>query len=1098
MSKKTIQKSIMSYFSPSPNNKRLASPDEKAPVMTGSASQSMEDDIRVEKEIITPVKRQKTEDSADALNKGSFRTPSGIPNLTSSRKKGPQPKTTPQTTPVSNRKPRSKRRLKDDDDFIVDDEDVEDDNDSDDDYESGSEKDDSDADEDFVVTDDDLDEEPAVKNKRDKRPEGKRGTPNTRANKSGGGDRSASAAKLVAHPSPTVGFHKDSEEKGWPPTDPMYSFLLKDKIKDKNFGSPDDDDYDERSLYVPELFLKKQTEAQKQWWRIKSENFDTILFFKVGKFYELFHMDAIIGIEELGLLPMGGSMTHSGFPEKSYEKFSEILRQKGYKIARIEQTESNDARDKRRASSGGPNVVRREICQITTPGTAKSGSGDGAKYLLAICERFKDQTTGAKDEKIDFGVCFVDSSVGTFYLSQFSDDKSYSRLRTLMAQFPPAEILTEKRKISSDLEHLIKTHYGSVAHQPLKSEKEFLSCAKTLTLLKEGKYFEGEDGSIDFPKVLKKLFNSTEGMAQSVLPEYELAFRSFGAITWYLKRCLIDEDLLTLKMYNIYTPVDHGVSDTRSFPSNMILDSVTLVNLDILGTAKGDKTSLFKAINYCKTKFGHRLFRNWMCCPSTSIPVINNRLDAVEDLTQFIQEHPDWITFMNKIPDLERSLSRIHSWGLLRKNDHPDSRAQMFDDDAEGKRWVQALLDTIESFKSFLTFMTRANRFLDDFKSEMLRDILTVVSNGGKFPDIRKLIEGFQASYDFRDARSTGKIIPKSGADPDYDEAIQEINQIQSEFEQIRRKESKIFGIELKFIDSGKKRYLLEAPIHVYDSVNPNCTYYKFEGSMKKCKRFSTRDTEKLLLKLRGAEEKRDAVLSDMRRRMFESVSKNYNKWLMAVKRIAEFDCLLSLTFARRNALEPYSTCCRPQFKTRAHDDESPFIKMKEAKHPVLMKLNQNFIPNDLEVSDKLIVVTGPNMGGKSTLMRTAGLNAILAHMGSYVPAEEFIMSPVDRIFTRLGASDNIMEGESTFMLELNETSTILKHATRDSLILLDELGRGTSTFDGTAIACAVVNKLASDTRCRSLFSTHYHSLVEQFAGDPRILPYHMVSLFFY
>ena len=212
---------------------------------------------------------------------------------------------------------------------------------------------------------------------------------------------------------------------------------------------------------------------------------------------------------------------------------------------------------------------------------------------------------------------------------------------------------------------------------------------------------------------------------------------------------------------------------------------------------------------------------------------------------------------------------------------------------------------------------------------------------------------------------------------------------------------------------------------------------------------------------------------------------------------LAVVDVLLSLTtFAVDQQV------CRPQMTDPA--GRQPFLRMVQGRHPCHSQLfvSSEFIPNDVSIgaapsgqsAQSLTLVTGPNMGGKSTLMRQVGLCVILAQMGSFVPAEQFELTPVDRLFTRLGANDHILGGESTFFVELSETAAILKHSTPHSLILLDELGRGTATFDGTAIAYSVVDYLAQ-RRCRTLFSTHYHSLVRDLSAHPHVALGHMACM---
>uniref|UniRef100_A0A8C6UUN0 DNA mismatch repair proteins mutS family domain-containing protein n=1 Tax=Neogobius melanostomus TaxID=47308 RepID=A0A8C6UUN0_9GOBI len=240
-------------------------------------------------------------------------------------------------------------------------------------------------------------------------------------------------------------------------------------------------------------------------------------------------------------------------------------------------------------------------------------------------------------------------------------------------------------------------------------------------------------------------------------------------------------------------------------------------------------------------------------------------------------------------------------------------------------------------------------------------------------------------------------------------------------------------------------------------------------------------------------------------RRLFYNFDKNYKDWKTAVECMAVLDVLLALSRYSQGGDGPMA---RPEVML-PDDDDAPFIALMGSRHPCVTKtfFGDDFIPNDIHVgcsgssngdetcSASCVLVTGPNMGGKSTLMRQCGLVIILAQLGCFVPAESLRFTPVDRVFTRLGASDRIMAGESTFFVELSETASILHHATKHSLVLLDELGRGTATYDGTAIACAVVKELAEKICCRTLFSTHYHSLVEDYANNPAVRLGHMACM---
>lgn len=244
---------------------------------------------------------------------------------------------------------------------------------------------------------------------------------------------------------------------------------------------------------------------------------------------------------------------------------------------------------------------------------------------------------------------------------------------------------------------------------------------------------------------------------------------------------------------------------------------------------------------------------------------------------------------------------------------------------------------------------------------------------------------------------------------------------------------------------------------------------------------------------MQSAEERRNNILKDLQRGLFEKFSGSYDFWKPCVDLVAVLDCLTSLAIYGQNQKQ----MCFPEILS-FDDSAAPVIEMKDGYHPCMI-LTEDFIPNGISLggcdhAPALALLTGPNMGGKSTLMRQVGLLIVLAQIGSPIPASRARLSLVDRIFTRLGAQDDILAGQSTFLVELSETSAILKHATENSLVLLDELGRGTATYDGTAIAAAVVHFLAN-LKCCALFSTHYHNLVDSFYKDSRISLGHMACM---
>ncbi|XP_077341732.1 DNA mismatch repair protein Msh6 isoform X1 [Lithobates pipiens] len=903
-----------------------------------------------------------------------------------------------------------------------------------------------------------------------------------------------------------------------------FEWLQDGRRKDGNRKKQSDENYDPTTLYVPDDFLNKCTPGVKKWWQLKSQIFDTVIFYKVGKFYELYHMDAVIGVNELGLTFMKGTWAHSGFPEIAFGRFSDVLVQKGYKVARIEQTETPEMMEARCKSMSHPTkfdrVVRREICRIITKGTQTYSVLDGSpseshsKYLLS----FKEKPDDSSGHQRVYGVCFVDTSVGKFHTGQFYDDRHCSRFRTLVAHFPPVQILFEKGNPSSDTKRVLKSCLSTAIQEGLQATTQFWDATKTLKTLAEEGYFvkEGKgdhDGTL--PPVIKNMTSDSDSLALTPGEKSELALSAMGACIFYMKKCLIDQELLSMGNFEEYIPVDVDIEKAQSSTSffaktsqRMVLDGVTLTNLEILqnGTNGSTEGTLLEKLDTCFTPFGKRLLKQWLCAPLCNPFSINDRLDALEDLMAIPEKVTEVGELLKKLPDLERLLSKIHSIGSpLKSQNHPDSRAVMYEETTYSKKKIADFLSALEGFKVMREVIKVMDDAVDDFKSNILKQVVALKDKHpkGRFPDLSSELKRWDTSFDHEKAKKTGVITPKAGFDPDYDEALRDIKTAEQNLTDYLEKQRKRLGCKnIVYWGTAKNRYQMEMPESVTERNLPE--EYELKSTKKGYKRYWTKTIEKLFGELVNAEERRDAALKDCMRRLFYNFDKNCKEWQTAVECFAVLDVLMCFAQYSRGGDGPV---CRPVIALP--DDTPPYLELRGSRHPCITKtfFGDDFIPNDVVIGCKeedcdednngasCVLVTGPNMGGKSTLLRQAGLLVVMAQLGCYVPAEVCKLTPVDRVFTRLGASDRIMSGESTFFVELSETSSILQHATEHSLVLLDELGRGTATFDGTAIASAVVKELSEQIRCRTLFSTHYHSLVEDYSHTPAVRLGHMACM---
>ncbi|RXN01763.1 DNA mismatch repair protein Msh6 [Acipenser ruthenus] len=906
-------------------------------------------------------------------------------------------------------------------------------------------------------------------------------------------------------------------------------WLQDGKRKDSKKRKQTDPDYDPTTLYISEDFLNKCTPGMRRWWKLKSEMFDAVLFYKVGKFYELYHMDAVIGVTEMGLMFMKGSWAHSGFPEIGFGRYSDVLVQKGYKVARVEQLETPDMMEARCKTMARPTkfdrVVQREVCRVITKGTQTYSVLDGAsseshsKYLLCVKEKADEESSGCYRT---YGVGFVDTSVGKFHVGQFQDDRHCSRFRTLVAHYAPAQLLFEKGNLSVETRKILKASLASAMQEGLQSGSQFWDASKTLKVLAEEGYFKESnkkngDAEEALPTVLKSMTSDSDSLSLTPGEGYELALSALGACVFYLKKCLVDQELLSMANFEEYVPVDMEMGkakDPLSFFATtrqcMVLDGVTLSNLEILqngstGTAEG---TLLERLDSCCTPFGKRLLKQWLCAPLCNPSSIDDRLHAAEDLMALSEKLSEIRELLKKLPDLERLLSKIHSLGCtLKSKDHPDSRAILYEEVTYSKRKIADFLSALEGFKVMLEVTRIMQPTVENFRSKLLKQIVSLrgESDKGLFPDLSAELKRWETAFDHQKARSTGVITPKAGFDPEYDQALSEIKGTEHSLQEYLEKQRKRLGTKsIVYWGTGKNRYQMEIPESVTNRHVPE--EYEVKSTRKGYKRYWTGEIERQFGELVASEEKRDGALKDCMRKLFYNFDKNYKDWQTAVECIAVLDVLICLANYSQGGDGPM---CRPEVVLPV-DGVVPFLELRGSRHPCITKtfFGDDFIPNNVfigcsgeedeeesESQASCVLVTGPNMGGKSTLMRQCGLMVILAQLGCYVPAESFRLTPVDRVFTRLGASDRIMAGESTFFVELSETASILHHGTSHSLVLLDELGRGTATYDGTAIASAVVKELAENIQCRTLFSTHYHSLVEDYSHCTAVRLGHMACM---
>ncbi|KAK2649644.1 hypothetical protein Ddye_017133 [Dipteronia dyeriana] len=866
--------------------------------------------------------------------------------------------------------------------------------------------------------------------------------------------------------------------------------FLGPKRRDANGRRPEDVNYDPRTLYLPPDFVRSLSDGQKQWWEFKSKHMDKVMFFKMGKFYELFEMDAHIGAKDLDLQYMKGAQPHCGFPEKNFSLNVEKLARKGYRVLVVEQTETPEQLLRRKEKGSKDKVVKREICAVVTKGTLIEGeflsANPDASYLMAVtesCQSFASQNT----ERL-FGVCVVDVATSKIILGQVGDDLDCSALCCLLAELRPVEIIKPANVLSPETERAIMRHTRNPLVNELVPLAEFWDAEKTVEEIKTiyknqpdkaDSCAVAEDGLSYLPDILSELVSAGENGS--------LALSALGGTLSYLKQAFLDETLLRFAKFELL-PCS-GFGDIAQKPY-MVLDAAALENLEIFENNRNGDTSgtLYAQLNYCVTAVGKRLLKTWLARPLYNSAVIKERQEAVAGLRGV--NLPFALEFrkaLSRLPDMERLLARIFTGSEA--SGRNANKVVLYEDAA--KKQLQEFISSLRGCESMAQACSSLGVILENTESRQLHHILIP---GKGLPDIITILKHFKDAFDWVEANNSGRIIPHEGGDMEYDSACKTVKEIESGLEKHLKEQRKLLGdTSISYVTVGKDIYLLEVPESLGGIVPQG---YEFRSSKKGLFRYWTPNIKKLLGELSQAESEKESALKSILQRLIGQFCEHHNKWRQLVSATAELDGLISLAIASDFYEGP---TCRPVILGSSCSNELPTFAAKSLGHPVLRSDSLGkgaFVPNDITIGGsgnaRFLLLTGPNMGGKSTLLRQVCLAVILAQVGADVPAESFELSPVDRIFVRMGAKDHIMAGQSTFLTELSETALMLSSATRNSLVVLDELGRGTSTSDGQAIAESVLEHFVEKVQCRGMFSTHYHRVAVDYNKDPRVLLCHM------
>ncbi|XP_010456087.1 PREDICTED: DNA mismatch repair protein MSH6 [Camelina sativa] len=873
-----------------------------------------------------------------------------------------------------------------------------------------------------------------------------------------------------------------------------FRFLGVDR-RDAKRRRPTDENYDPRTLYLPPDFVKKLTGGQRQWWEFKSKHMDKVVFFKMGKFYELFEMDAHVGAKELDIQYMKGEQPHCGFPEKNFSVNIEKLVRKGYRVLVVEQTETPDQLEQRRKEKGSKDkVVKREICAVVTKGTLTDGemlsTNPDASYLMALTEG-GESLTDQKAEHI-FGVCLVDVATKKIMLGQFKDDRDCSALSCLLSEIRPVEIIKPAKVLSTATERTIVRQTRNPLVNNLVPLSEFWDAEKTMhevgifynriSCQPSSAYSSEEkilgDGSSFLPKMLTEL--ATEDKNGS------LALSALGGAIYYLRQAFLDESLLRFAKFEYLPYCDFSNVNEKQ---HMVLDAAALENLEIFENSRngGYSGTLYAQLNQCVTASGKRLLKAWLARPLYNTELIKERQDAVAILRgENLPYSLEFRKALSRLPDMERLIARIFS--SIEASGRNGDKVVLYEDTA--KKLVQEFISTLRGCETMAEACSSLRAILKHDKS---RRLLTLLTPGQSLPNISSSIKYFKDAFDWVEAHNSGRVIPHEGADEEYDCACKAVEEFEFSLKKHLKEQRKLLGdASINYVTVGKDEYLLEVPESLSGSV-PND--YELCSSKKGVFRYWTPTIKKLLKELSQANSEKESALKSISQRLIGRFCEHQEKWRQLVSATAELDVLISLAFAS----DSYEGVrCRPVV-SGSRSDDVPHLSATGLGHPVLRgdSLGRgSFVPNNVKIGGaekaSFILLTGPNMGGKSTLLRQVCLAVILAQIGADVPAETFEVSPVDRICVRMGAKDHIMAGQSTFLTELSETAVMLTSATRNSLVVLDELGRGTATSDGQAIAESVLEHFIDKVQCRGLFSTHYHRLSVDYQTNPKVSLCHM------
>jgi DNA mismatch repair protein MutS len=764
------------------------------------------------------------------------------------------------------------------------------------------------------------------------------------------------------------------------------------------------------------------TPMVRQYQELKSQHPGTLLFFRLGDFYELFFDDAVIGARELQITltarhkERGDAIPMCGVPHHSAANYIAKLVRKGYRVAICEQTED---------ASKTKKLVRREVVRIVTPGTPID------PQLLEPRESTYLSAVYARGEIV--AAAFLDVSTGEFRATQASGAEAWRRIAADIESYAPRELL-----FPASLTPLIRAGFRSTPQTkplPLKPAADDFSeranstpdtfGGATLTALDDW-LWQAEDAESLLIKHLG--VRSLDGFGLTGRKE---AIIAAGACLRYAR----DTQRGSAAHINdivYFEPQDH-----------LVLDSITVRNLELVKplSADGSARSLLDVIDETQTGMGARLLRAWLLRPSLRRGEIEARHGAVAELHASHMKRDSLRTKLKEVADMERLSGRLNMGSATPR-----------DLVALGRSLEQApqIRDSIKNSDSSL--LQVLNESIDE-----LADIRALIASGIEDEPPAKVVDGgvIRAGYssELDELRSLSRDAKQTIA------ALEAEERARTGIGSLRIRYNNVFGYFIEVSKTNAARVPAD---------------YERRQTLANAERFTTGTLKEWETKVLGAEER----ILQLEAEIFSLICRQIASETLRIQATARaFACLDALAALAETAVR------RRYVRPAMHDGDE--IQIVHGRHPVIeVFIEEPFIPNSIYLNnstDRLLIITGPNMGGKSTMLRQTALVCILGQMGSFVPAESARLPLLDRVWTRVGASDDLARGRSTFMVEMTETAAILHSATPRSLVLLDEIGRGTATFDGLSIAWAVAEYLhdSPDHSAKTLFATHYHELTE-------------------